>query len=275
MVFSLHLRKYLMHLPRLERMVHGYLTADMSYVMFTRRFETPSNDPKDQMTQAASLAGNTFMVWTSWIVASFVRHLFGQHHSAVLGLGLCRHFVLGGHFVFLGQHPHANFCGKRGCGHGHHRLSLALEIEHRAGHWRGSALKHELRAIWQNARGASGMSFFEGTDVWTLAVIVGLAGVTVLTRSFFFISSEEWSLARLGAARFAICAHCGHGGRGFARSADAARRVFANLDGRPLDGCRGWGCGVFLAARCALDHCGGHAGLSAFAFGAGLVVGGD
>ena len=38
------------------------------------------------------------------------------------------------------------------------------------------------------------MSFFEGTDVWTLSVIVGLAGVTVLTRSFFFISSEEWSL---------------------------------------------------------------------------------
>lgn len=38
------------------------------------------------------------------------------------------------------------------------------------------------------------MSFFEGTDAWTLAVIVGLAGVTVLTRSFFFISSEEWSL---------------------------------------------------------------------------------
>ena len=38
------------------------------------------------------------------------------------------------------------------------------------------------------------MSFFEGTDVWTLAVIVGLAGVTVLTRSFFFISSEEWGL---------------------------------------------------------------------------------
>jgi branched-subunit amino acid transport protein len=38
------------------------------------------------------------------------------------------------------------------------------------------------------------MSVFEGTDAWTLAVIVGLAGVTVLTRSFFFISSEEWSL---------------------------------------------------------------------------------
>lgn len=38
------------------------------------------------------------------------------------------------------------------------------------------------------------MSFFEGTDVWTLAVIVGLAGVTVITRSFFLISSKEWTL---------------------------------------------------------------------------------
>jgi branched-subunit amino acid transport protein len=33
-----------------------------------------------------------------------------------------------------------------------------------------------------------------GTDLWTLAVIVGLALVTVLTRSFFFISSQNWQL---------------------------------------------------------------------------------
>ena len=33
-----------------------------------------------------------------------------------------------------------------------------------------------------------------GTDLWTLAVIVGLALVTVLTRSFFFISSKHWQL---------------------------------------------------------------------------------
>ena len=71
MVFSLHLRKYLMHLPRLERMVHGYLTADISYVLFTRRFAVPSEDPAAQLTQAASLAGNTFTMWTSWVVASF------------------------------------------------------------------------------------------------------------------------------------------------------------------------------------------------------------
>jgi branched-subunit amino acid transport protein len=33
-----------------------------------------------------------------------------------------------------------------------------------------------------------------GTDLWTLAVIVGLALVTVLTRSFFFISNKNWQL---------------------------------------------------------------------------------
>ena len=33
-----------------------------------------------------------------------------------------------------------------------------------------------------------------GSDLWTLAVIVGLAAVTVLTRSFFFISSKSWQL---------------------------------------------------------------------------------
>ncbi|PUE08442.1 AzlD domain-containing protein [Limnohabitans sp. WS1] len=32
------------------------------------------------------------------------------------------------------------------------------------------------------------------TDVWTLAVIVGLAVITVLARSFFFISSHAWQL---------------------------------------------------------------------------------
>lgn len=32
------------------------------------------------------------------------------------------------------------------------------------------------------------------TDGWTLAVIVGLACVTVVARSFFFISDRAWSL---------------------------------------------------------------------------------
>jgi predicted branched-subunit amino acid permease len=87
MVFSLHLRKYLLHLPRLERMVHGYLTADISYVLFTRRFPNPSEDPSDQLRQAASLAGNTFMVWMSWMAASFLGIFLANIIPTSWGLG--------------------------------------------------------------------------------------------------------------------------------------------------------------------------------------------
>lgn len=34
------------------------------------------------------------------------------------------------------------------------------------------------------------------TDLWTLAIIAGLACVTVVSRSLFFISSRPWSLPR-------------------------------------------------------------------------------
>lgn len=33
-----------------------------------------------------------------------------------------------------------------------------------------------------------------GTDPWTLVIIVGLAVVTVIARGFFFISSSPWKL---------------------------------------------------------------------------------
>ncbi len=32
------------------------------------------------------------------------------------------------------------------------------------------------------------------TDVWTMVTIVGLACVTVITRSFFFMSQRDWKL---------------------------------------------------------------------------------
>lgn len=34
------------------------------------------------------------------------------------------------------------------------------------------------------------------TDGWTLLVIAGLAGVTMVSRAFFFISSQPWQLPR-------------------------------------------------------------------------------
>ena len=37
-VFSLHLRTYQRYLPRGQRLLTGYLTGDLSYVFFARRY---------------------------------------------------------------------------------------------------------------------------------------------------------------------------------------------------------------------------------------------
>ena len=71
-VFSLHLRPYLMHLPRWQRMCHGYFTADISYVLFTRHYPQPGVSESERTGQEAYLAGNYFLNWTSWIVASLL-----------------------------------------------------------------------------------------------------------------------------------------------------------------------------------------------------------
>lgn len=71
-VFSLHLRPYLVHLPRWRRLTHGYLTADLSYVLFTRRFPQPASDAAGMLAQEAYLAGNCFLNWVSWVGCSLL-----------------------------------------------------------------------------------------------------------------------------------------------------------------------------------------------------------
>ena len=43
-VFSAHMRPYLMHLPRWQRLVTGYLSADLTYVLFVQHFPKPATD---------------------------------------------------------------------------------------------------------------------------------------------------------------------------------------------------------------------------------------
>ena len=86
-VFSLHLRAYLMHLPLWQRLVHGYMTADLSYVLFTRRHPHPGQTPEDKLEQEAYLAGNDFFNWLSWIVASLLGIALANMIPAAWGLG--------------------------------------------------------------------------------------------------------------------------------------------------------------------------------------------
>lgn len=86
-VFSLHLRDYLMHLPRWRRLTNGFLTADMSYALFTQRYPEPATDPEGQAAQEAFLAGNYFLTWCSWVGASLVGIAVGNLIPSSWGLG--------------------------------------------------------------------------------------------------------------------------------------------------------------------------------------------
>lgn len=86
-VFSLHLRPYLMHMPRWRRLLNGYLTADLSYALFTRRFQQPAADPAGRQAQEAYLAGNDVVTWSSWMGLSVAGIALGNWIPAEWGLG--------------------------------------------------------------------------------------------------------------------------------------------------------------------------------------------
>ena len=71
-VFSLHLRPYLMHMPRWRRMLNGYLTADLSYAMFTRHHPQPATTAAGHLAQEAYLAGGYCVTWCAWVGMSLV-----------------------------------------------------------------------------------------------------------------------------------------------------------------------------------------------------------
>lgn len=93
-VFSLHLRPYLMHMPRWRRLTHGYLTADLSYVTFTSRFLKPPVDRTEEIEQEAFLTGGYFTTWTAWMgmstlgiaLANFIPQSWGLGFAGVLSL---------------------------------------------------------------------------------------------------------------------------------------------------------------------------------------------
>lgn len=86
-VFSLHLRPYLMHLPLLQRLTHGYLTADISYVLFTKRFPQPGRTAQEHRAQEAYLSGNCLVNWSSWVGASLLGVALANFIPTHWGLG--------------------------------------------------------------------------------------------------------------------------------------------------------------------------------------------
>jgi predicted branched-subunit amino acid permease len=104
-VFSLHLRNYLMHLPRWRRMVNGFLTADLTYAVFTSRFPVPAADADGRAAQESFLAGNYFVTWVSWTGASLAGVALGNLVPTSWGLGFAGVLCLVGILCSLANTP--------------------------------------------------------------------------------------------------------------------------------------------------------------------------
>ena len=86
-VFSAHLRPYVMHQSVWRRMASGYLTADLSYVLFTKRFPHPATEPLALRAQDAYWAGNSAVNWVSWVGASLLGIALANFVPLAWGLG--------------------------------------------------------------------------------------------------------------------------------------------------------------------------------------------
>jgi predicted branched-subunit amino acid permease len=86
-VFSAHLRPYLLHLPRAQRLLTGYLTGDLSYVFFARRYPHPGRDAGERTAQEAYLAGSCAVNYAFWMTASVVGILAANAIPTAWGLG--------------------------------------------------------------------------------------------------------------------------------------------------------------------------------------------
>ena len=87
MVFSAHLRPYMMHLPLWQRLLTGYLTTDLSYVLFVKRYPHVGRDADELLAQQAYLAGNCGVNWLAWVSCSLLGVGLSSRIPITWGLG--------------------------------------------------------------------------------------------------------------------------------------------------------------------------------------------
>jgi predicted branched-subunit amino acid permease len=104
-VFSAHMRPYLMHLPLRWRLLHGYLTADLSYVLFTRHYHHPPSSDLERREQLAYLSGGSLLNWVSWQSASLLGIALANVIPTHWGLGFAGILALLGVGCSLASSP--------------------------------------------------------------------------------------------------------------------------------------------------------------------------
>ena len=93
-VFSLHLRDYFIHMPRLKRLFLGYTTGDLTYVLFVKRFPKPPVTEQAKRAQLAYLWGGNSINWVCWQTASIAGIFLGSAIPPSWGLGFAATLAL-------------------------------------------------------------------------------------------------------------------------------------------------------------------------------------
>ncbi len=82
-IFSAGWRPYFAHLPRGRRLLMGYVSGDLNYVCFMRRYPEPRPEPG----QMAYYWGGVVVNWSAWQVMSIIGILLAHQIPTHWGLG--------------------------------------------------------------------------------------------------------------------------------------------------------------------------------------------
>jgi len=86
-VFSMHLRPYVMHHPLWRRLLNGYAMADLGYVLLVRRHPHVPTDAAGMAAVDAYWAGVGTAGWVSWTGATLIGVALGNNVPLAWGLG--------------------------------------------------------------------------------------------------------------------------------------------------------------------------------------------
>ena len=86
MVFSAHLRDYVMHQRFWRRLFSGYQMADIGYALFIARFPTPPRDQPGREAVDAYWLGSGLTAWTCWFVSGMAGVALGNAIPTEWGL---------------------------------------------------------------------------------------------------------------------------------------------------------------------------------------------
>lgn len=104
-VFSAHLRPHLMHLPRWQRAISGYVTGDLSYVFFAKRYHQPGANDAECTAQMAYLMGNCAVNYGAWMSCSLIGIALANVIPTAWGLGFAGILALVGVLCSLASSP--------------------------------------------------------------------------------------------------------------------------------------------------------------------------